>query len=53
MAGRGGRAPRRAGLGLATAREIVRANGGELALEETGPAGTCFRPTLPRARRAG
>ena len=48
----GGR-PGGAGLGLATAREILRANGGDLTLEATGPAGTCFRATLPRARRAG
>jgi len=51
-AGAGGR-PGGAGLGLATAREILRANGGDLTLEATGPTGTCFRATLPRARRTG
>jgi signal transduction histidine kinase len=40
-----------AGLGLATARELIRANGGDLTLDATGPAGTHFRATLPRSRR--
>jgi signal transduction histidine kinase len=40
-----------AGLDLATARELIRANGGDLVLHATGPAGTCFRVTLPRSRR--
>ena len=35
------------GLGLATARDLVRAHGGELTLVETGPQGTCFRIQLP------
>ena len=35
------------GLGLATARDLLRAHGGELSLVETGPHGTCFRLTLP------
>jgi signal transduction histidine kinase len=41
-----------AGLGLAIARDLVRAHGGEIALLETGAAGTSFRLTLPAARRA-
>jgi signal transduction histidine kinase len=36
-----------AGLGLAIARDLVRAHGGEIALTETGPSGTIFRFTLP------
>src|SRR5436190_5762594 len=36
-----------AGLGLAIARDLVRAHGGEIVLTETGPAGTTFRFTLP------
>jgi len=35
------------GLGLATARDLVRAHGGELALAETGPQGTRFHIDLP------
>ena len=35
------------GLGLATARDLMRAHGGELSLVETGPHGACFRLTLP------
>lgn len=35
------------GLGLATARDLLRAHGGELSLVETGPHGTCFRLILP------
>ncbi|MBK8750680.1 MAG: HAMP domain-containing histidine kinase [Candidatus Competibacteraceae bacterium] len=35
------------GLGLATARDLMRAHGGELSLVETGSHGTCFRLTLP------
>ena len=34
------------GLGLAIARELVRAHGGELTLVKTGPDGTVFRFTL-------
>jgi signal transduction histidine kinase len=37
------------GLGLAIARELARNHGGELALLETGPAGTTFRIVLPAA----
>jgi len=35
------------GLGLAIARELARNHEGELALVETGPAGTTFRIVLP------
>lgn len=41
------------GLGLAVARSIVRAHGGELALEESGPSGSRFRLRLPLARAGG
>lgn len=37
------------GLGLVTARDLVRAHGGDLVLIETGPDGTRFRLTLPDA----
>jgi signal transduction histidine kinase len=36
-----------AGLGLAIARDLVRAHGGEIAMTETGAQGTTFRFTLP------
>lgn len=36
-----------AGLGLAIARDLVRAHGGEIAMTTTGPTGTTFRFTLP------
>ncbi|HSH99188.1 MAG TPA: HAMP domain-containing sensor histidine kinase [Reyranella sp.] len=36
-----------AGLGLAIARDLVRAHGGEIAMTETGPQGTTFRFTVP------
>ncbi|MFN3483102.1 sensor histidine kinase [Rhabdaerophilum calidifontis] len=36
------------GLGLAIAAELVRGMGGDIALAETGPAGTAFHVTLPR-----
>jgi signal transduction histidine kinase len=36
-----------AGLGLAIARDLVRAHGGEIEMTETGPQGTTFRFTLP------
>ncbi len=35
------------GLGLSIAREIARIHGGELTLESSTPAGTCFRLELP------
>jgi signal transduction histidine kinase len=35
------------GLGLATARDLVRGHGGELSLVDTSSAGTTFRITLP------
>ena len=35
------------GLGLPIARDIARVHGGDLALVETGPAGTVFELTLP------
>jgi signal transduction histidine kinase len=43
---KGGRAGG-AGLGLAIARDLVRAHGGEIAMTATGPTGTTFRFTLP------
>lgn len=42
----GGR-PGGAGLGLAIARDLVRAHGGEIAMTETGGDGTIFRFTVP------
>jgi len=36
------------GLGLAIAREIMRAHGGDIALDHTGAHGTQFRLTLPK-----
>ena len=38
--------PRRAGLGLAIARDLMVAHGGEIELVETGATGTTFRLTL-------
>ena len=38
-----------AGLGLSLARGAVEANGGRLTLETTGPGGSTFRITIPRA----
>jgi signal transduction histidine kinase len=38
-----------AGLGLAISRELAQAHGGDLALVETGPAGTVFDLRLPGA----
>ncbi|MDE0347831.1 MAG: ATP-binding protein, partial [Boseongicola sp.] len=38
-----------AGLGLAIAAELVRGHGGQLSLGETGPEGTTFVVTLPKA----
>jgi signal transduction histidine kinase len=40
-----------AGLGLAIARDLVRAHGGDIALMETSANGTTFRFTLPFAGR--
>jgi PAS domain S-box-containing protein len=39
--------PGGSGLGLSIAAEIATRHGGQLALVETGPAGTCFALTLP------
>jgi signal transduction histidine kinase len=39
-----------AGLGLAIARELARAQGGEVDLVATGPEGTAFEVRLPRAQ---
>ena len=41
-----------AGLGLAIARDLMVAHGGEIELLDTGPAGTTFRLTLPAAEQA-
>ena len=38
-----------AGLGLSLAKGAVEANGGRLTLEASGPAGSTFRITIPRA----
>ena len=40
------------GLGLAIARDLMVAHGGDIALVETGAAGTIFRLTLPSAEPA-
>jgi signal transduction histidine kinase len=39
-----------AGLGLAIARQIARAHGGDIELEESAAGGALFRITLPRSR---
>jgi signal transduction histidine kinase len=39
--------PDGAGLGLAIARELAQAHGGDVTLTETGPAGTTFEVRLP------
>lgn len=41
------------GLGLAICRELVRAQGGDIVLERTGPDGTIFTLTLPHPSAAG
>ncbi len=41
-----------AGLGLAIARELARAHGGELELLRSDAAGTCFRLSLPLSQGA-
>jgi signal transduction histidine kinase len=42
-----------AGLGLAISRELAKANGGDLALAETGPSGAVFELRLPIAPEPG
>jgi two-component system sensor histidine kinase BaeS len=37
------------GIGLTIARELLAANGGRIAVERTGPGGTTFAISLPRA----
>jgi signal transduction histidine kinase len=39
--------PGSSGLGLAIARELVRAHGGDLVLDRSTAEGTCFRIELP------
>jgi signal transduction histidine kinase len=46
---RGGAREGGVGLGLAIARDLARAHGGDLALVRTGPLGTTFRFDLPAA----
>jgi heavy metal sensor kinase len=43
---------RGAGLGLSIAKGAVEANGGRLTLEQSGPAGSSFRITMPRVAPA-
>jgi signal transduction histidine kinase len=38
------------GLGLAIVRDLMRAHGGDVTMVSSGPAGTCFRLTLPLRR---
>lgn len=35
------------GLGLVIARDLLKANGGDLSLQDSSPEGTCFRLSLP------
>jgi len=44
--------PGSSGLGLAIARELVRAHGGDLVLDRSTAAGTCFRIVLPASPEA-
>jgi signal transduction histidine kinase len=39
-------------LGLAIARDLMLAHGGDIALVATGPGGTTFRLSLPHTERA-
>lgn len=41
------------GLGMSIALELVKAHGGEISMEKTGPDGTHFRVTIPLAARDG
>ncbi len=41
------------GLGLAVARDLLRAHGGDIVLAHTGGDGTLFRLTLPNAPKGG
>ncbi len=43
----------RTGLGLAIARDLMRAHGGDITLARTGADGTIFRLTLPAAPKNG
>jgi signal transduction histidine kinase len=45
---RGGTRPG-SGIGLTVARELIRANGGTIEVEATGPGATTFRVQLPRS----
>jgi len=40
------------GIGLTIARELLAANGGRIGVERTGPDGSTFAISLPRAREA-
>lgn len=44
------RSGRPTGFGMALARELLRAQSGDLVLMETGPQGTVFKATLPTAK---
>lgn len=44
--------PQGSGLGLPIARNLARANGGNLVLVRNGPEGICFRLTLPLPAKA-
>ncbi|HLE88673.1 MAG TPA: HAMP domain-containing sensor histidine kinase [Candidatus Limnocylindria bacterium] len=49
----GGESRAGAGIGLTIARELLTANGGSIDLEASGPGGSTFRISLPRARLPG